>query len=224
VRDLGNLPAAGGARTRWGAVVRSDTLDRLTAEGWSAAEAHGIRTVIDLRTDGEHRAGSGFRPEWLSVVPLPLDDPAQARRHEFYGTALYTRSILERRPQQCAAVLAALAQARPGGVVVHCVAGRDRTGIIALLLLALAGVPAAAVATDYELSGERLRPLFALLGEADEGALSRQRLAREGLTAREVILSTLADLDVEAYLRDGGLDPADLDAVRARLVQPLVQR
>jgi len=220
VRDLGHLPAAAGGRTRWGAVVRSDTLDRLTPAGWSAAAAHGIRTVIDLRTDGEHQVGTGFRPDWLTVVPLPLDDPEQARQHEFYGTALYTRSILERRPQQCAAVLAALAEARPGGVVVHCVAGRDRTGIIALLLLALAGVSPAAVATDYELSTERLRPLFIRLGEPDEGALSRQRLAREGLTARDVILSTLEGFDVEAYLHAAGLGPAELAAVRTRFVQP----
>jgi protein tyrosine/serine phosphatase len=224
VRDLGNLPVAGGGSTRWGAVVRSDTLDRLTPAGWSAVAAHGVRTVIDLRTDGEHRVGSGYRPPWLTVLPLPLDDPAEARRHEFYGTALYSRSILDRRPAECAAVLAAIATARPGGVVVHCVAGRDRTGMIALLLLALAGAAPAAIAEDYERSAERLRPLFAKLGEADESIASRRRLSEHGLTAGEVIRSTLDDLDIEKYLHATGLDADRIDALRTRITRPADHR
>ncbi|HEX7299288.1 MAG TPA: tyrosine-protein phosphatase, partial [Solirubrobacteraceae bacterium] len=53
VRDLGGLRVSGGGETRWGALVRADAVDRLTADGWSALEAHGVRTVIDLRNDDE---------------------------------------------------------------------------------------------------------------------------------------------------------------------------
>ena len=59
-RDLGGLPAAGGRRTRWGAVVRADAPDHLTAAGWAAVRAHGVRTVVDLRNEDE--LGARRRP------------------------------------------------------------------------------------------------------------------------------------------------------------------
>jgi hypothetical protein len=96
VRDLGGLPAGGGRRTRWGAVVRSDTPDRLTEAGWAAAAAHGVRTIVDLRTPGEHRTGSGHRPPGMTVIDVPLHEPGEA--HEHGGTPLYLRAFLERHP------------------------------------------------------------------------------------------------------------------------------
>ncbi|GAA2372481.1 tyrosine-protein phosphatase [Dactylosporangium salmoneum] len=219
VRDLGGLAGAAGARTRWGAVVRCDTLDRLSGRGWGSVAAHGVRTVIDLRTPGEHRVGTGYRPDWLTVISLPLDDdPADAGLREYFGTPVYLRSLLERRPRRCAEVLAALAAAPAGGVAVHCVAGRDRTGIIALLLLALAGVDPHAIAEDYERSGERLRPLYAALGEVDRGGLALGRLAAEGFDTRQALVDLAGGLDVAAYLRAAGLSAADLDTLRARFI------
>jgi protein tyrosine/serine phosphatase len=221
VRDLGRLPAAGGGQTRWGAVVRCDTLDRLTERGWAALAAHGVRTVIDLRTPGEHRVGTGHRPDWLTVLPLPLDgEPADAGLREYFGTPIYLRSLLERRPDRCVAVLAALADAPAGGVAVHCVAGRDRTGIIALLLLALAGVDPHVIAEDYERSGERLRPLYAELGEVDQGGLALSRLTSRGWDARQALVDLVDGLDVVGYLRSAGLSAADLDTLHARFVHP----
>jgi protein-tyrosine phosphatase len=216
VRDLGGLPVAGGGSTHWGAVVRSDTPDRLTDAGWSALARHGIRTIVDLRTPGEHRVGDGHRPPWLTVRSVPLDDPADAKP-AFYGTPLAYRPFLDAHPERCAAAVAAIARAEPGGVLVHCVAGRDRTGIVSMLLLTLAGVSAGEVAADHELSAARLRPLFAKLGEADEGPAIEQTLARRGTSVRETIVALLDGLDVDDYLRSGGLCDDDLKAVRDRL-------
>jgi protein-tyrosine phosphatase len=53
VRDLGGLCSRDGRAIRRGALVRADALDRLSAEGWAALEAHGVRTVIDLRNGDE---------------------------------------------------------------------------------------------------------------------------------------------------------------------------
>lgn len=210
VRDLGGLPAADGRRTRWGAVVRSDTPDRLTPAGWEAAAAHGVRTVLDLRAPGEHHAEPGLRPPGMTVVNVPLNDRDG-------GTPLYLRSYLERHPDRCARALRAIAQAPPGGVLVHCVAGRDRTGLIALLLLSLAGVAPLCALEDYERSETRLSPLYALLGQPDDALRVRARLAAAGTTTSEVVLALLAGLDVEARLTAGGLSPSEPAALRERL-------
>ncbi|MFG1702575.1 tyrosine-protein phosphatase [Nonomuraea sp. M3C6] len=217
VRDLGGLPAAGGRRTRWGAVVRSDTPDRLTPAGWQAAAAHGVRTILDLRTPGEHRAGPGHRPPEMTVVQVPLDHPDDPNRGAYGGTPLYLRPFMERWPDRCARALRAIAQAPPGGVLVHCVAGRDRTGLVTLLLLALAGVPQRDILADYELSAARLRPLYARLGQPDDGLRVERRLAQAGTTTAEVIRALLDGLDAEEYLRSGGLTASELTALRERL-------
>jgi len=225
VRDLGGLSTVEGRRTRWGAVVRGDSLDHLSAEGWSALEAHGIRTVVDLRNDEELGSVAHARPDGLTTVHVPLDDIADTEfwkylwDNELDGTPLLHRPFLDRKPERCAAAVAAVASAEPGGVVIHCGIGRDRTGIVSLLLLALAGVTPDEIASDYEMSNERLRSRWARLGEEDQGAWAEERLRRANTSARALILATLASLDADAYLRAGGLGDDDLGAVRARLLE-----
>lgn len=225
-RDLGGLRTADGRTTRWGAVVRSDAPDRLTPPGWSALKAHGIRTIIDLRNGDERHANAIPPAAELATVHVPLDDPADIefwqhwRDSGLWGTPLYYRPFLDRKPQRCAAAVAAVAHAQPGGVLVHCGAGRDRTGLITLLLLALVGVAPDDIAADYELSIDRLRLFYAQAGREDASIKINEVLAREDTSARAAILATLASLDVDAYLRTGGLSDGDLAAVRARLLAP----
>lgn len=216
VRDLGGVPLVDGGTTAFGAVLRSDTPDRLTEKGWTALRDYGVQTIIDLRTPGEHQAGTGYRPPWITVVSAPLHHPSDVRPPG-YVTPLTYGSFLERRPERCAAVISALARTEPGGVLIHCVAGRDRTGIVSMLLLALAGVSVADIVEDYALSSVRLKPLFEKLGEADEGPAIEAMLAREGTTVRQTVTGLLDGFDVAGYLRSGGLDEADLKAVRDRL-------
>jgi protein-tyrosine phosphatase len=87
------------------------------------------------------------------------------------------------------------------------------------LLLALADVTPDEIASDYELSNIRLRPRWVELGEEDQSAWAEERLRRANTSARALILATLASLDVDAYLRAGGLGDDDLSAIRARLLE-----
>ncbi|MBE1491452.1 tyrosine-protein phosphatase [Plantactinospora soyae] len=221
VRDLGGLPTGDGRTTPWRAVVRADNLDRLTPDGWAALHDYGIRTVIDLREDDE-RSTSTARPAGIDVLHVPLDDPADTDfwyrciDDETDGTPLYYRPFLDRKPERCVAAVAAVARAGPGGVVVHCGIGRDRTGLLSLLLLALAGVTPDAIVADYTLSAERLKPYFAE-AHAVHGDVVTARLVRRGTTVEEALHSVLAGLDVEAYLRASGLAAEDLHSLRARL-------
>jgi len=219
VRDLGGLPAAGGRRTRRGALVRADSLDGLTAEGWRAAEAHGIRTVIDLRNDDE-RGGRSSPPAGIETLHLPLDATEDREFWDVwgsgpqFGTPLYYGPHLERFPERSAAVLGAIARARPGGVVFHCAGGRDRAGQVAMLVLALAGVSNEDIAADYALSDEGVSRRCAARGQPDQVPLLAAYLAEQGTSAGAIIERTLAGVDVEA------LAGSDAAALRARLLEP----
>jgi protein tyrosine/serine phosphatase len=222
-RDLGGLPAAGGAIRR-GAVVRSDAPDGVTAAGWRALLAHGVRTVIDLRNDGELGRDRAPRPDALTTVRAPLDDDAdrglwqRLTADELDGSPLYYAPFLEAKPERCAAAIGAIARAAPGGVLVHCVGGRDRTGLVVLLLLALAGVPADAIAVDYELSNARLPARWAALGEPDQRAEIDRILTGRGTSARALDRELVSGLDADAYLRAAGLTDRELAALRDRLL------
>ncbi len=226
VRDLGGLPAAGGRRTAWGAVVRADSLSGLTAEGWQALLDHGVRTVIDLRNEQERGEDAAPRPAEVETIHLPLDGSSDRafwsgiEATPEFGTPIYYRAHLMRKPELSAAAVAAVAQARPGGVAIHCVGGRDRTGQLTMLLLALAGVPAAEIGADYELTRARLTALFLGRGEEDHGDELAAYLAERGTSATEVIETTLSSLDIESTLKGGGLTDADLAALRERMLAP----
>lgn len=239
VRDLGGLPTDDGRETRWGAAIRSDSLDRLTPEGWRALHAYGVRTVIDLRNEIEC-AAEPYECD-LTVVPAAMEDDADTEftaRWRPFSSPHYYRAALDRWPNRTAAVVSAFVDARPGGVVIHCGLGRDRTGLAAMLLLALAGVTAEDIADDYELSAGRLPPLDvdALLARPSnvnarsrqqfEEDLATERRRRQKRSDRQAILDLLASFDVEGYLLDAGLTPTDLAAARSRLVddQPPMAR
>jgi protein tyrosine/serine phosphatase len=106
-----------------------------------------------------------------------------------------------------------VARARPGGVVVACGRGCDRTGLVALLLLALAGVGADDIAADWEQSVERLRPR-----QPEYPRELDEMLRRENTTVRACIARLMASVDIEGALRRGGLGDGDLSAARACLL------
>lgn len=180
--------------------------------------------MIDLRNDDELDPDVAHRPSELTTVHLPLDG---REHHDFwapwlggeqYGTPLYYRPHLEQLPERSGAVLRAIARAAPGGVAYHCVGGRDRTGQITILLLALAGAPAQEIVADYELSDGRLTALYESWGQPDRARSVQDFLAEQGTSASELIRTLLQSLELEPTLASGGLGQEDLSALRARLV------
>ena len=211
VRDLGGLRTCDGRMTRFGAVVRSDTPARLTETGWSALYAYGIRTIISLHTDGLREDELNFTPPYPDILTdqVAIEDIMDAEfaqkwaNTNLWGTPLYYKDALRRWPERHAAAIAAIARARPGGVLFHCIRGHDRTGIIALLLLSIAGVTTDEMIADYKLSPDPRRD---------------ELLAREKSSVREAILSALEGLDLDSYLLMSGVSQEDLAAVRRRLL------
>ncbi|MFF4380396.1 tyrosine-protein phosphatase [Kitasatospora sp. NPDC001547] len=221
VRDLGGLPTASGRPTARSAIVRADNLDRLTAEGWDALLDHGVRTVVDLRNTEEYRPLLPL-PEDVELLRVPLDELAGPDWWEAHGrldgTPLALRPYLDHCPHAAAALVSAIAGARPGGVVVHCGAGRDRTGLAAVLLLALAGVERASIAEDYLLSGPNIRPLYGMLGLPDPYRRIDAVLAEAGTTAEAALADALDGFDPVGYLLAAGVAPESIAAVRERLL------
>jgi protein-tyrosine phosphatase len=194
---------------RPGALTRSGGLDDLTAVGWAALEAHGVRTIVDLRNADERRPGP--RPASVKTVHLALDGDDKHFWDEWgtgpeFGTPLYYRPHIERFPERSARVVSAIANAGPGGVLFHCQGGRDRAGQIAMLILALLEVPPEVIADDYALSS----------GGADEVDIAAWAETEHGTTPRGLMVEALDGLDAEAALRAGGLTAADVAALRAR--------
>lgn len=165
VRDLGGFRAFDGNHTKLKAVVRSDNPAYLTSDGWAALHAYGIRTIVALRTLGtdDNEPEDLLIPADVSIQRIFIEDLGDPRfvelcvKTDLWRTPLYFQDMLERWPDRCAAAVSAVAQAGPGGVVISCGRGCDRTGLVTLLLLALVGVSPADIAADWELSVARLR-------------------------------------------------------------------
>jgi protein-tyrosine phosphatase len=212
VRDLGGLSTLDGGLTRWGAVVRGDHPARLSAAGWSALYAHGIRTILTLTTHGqvEELPDAAPRPADLTNLSAAIEDITDQEFlkrwvvNDLWSTPLYYRDALQRWPARHAAALSAVARARPGGVLIHCVRGVDRTGILTILLLSSVGVTPEEILADYALSLDPEREAL---------------LARQHTSTQEVISGVLDWLDIDAYLRAGGLSPDDRSALRNRLLE-----
>jgi protein tyrosine/serine phosphatase len=176
VRDLGDLPADGGARTRPGRLVRSDNLQDLSATDITRlVDEIGVTTVIDLRSVGEVESeGPGPLKALTSVEHLHLSlipeagamtdvaqdalamnrARAQQRDPDDIATAFYT-GYLEDRPESVVSAVKAIADA-PGAALVHCAAGKDRTGVVIAMTLSAVGVPRETVIADYVATGERI--------------------------------------------------------------------
>src|SRR4051794_33555348 len=232
VRDLGGLPVEDGGATRFGQVVRADAVRQLSDEGWRAAVAYGVSRVVDLRFQSELDADPpGDLPVELLHVPLlpDIDTPywadLDARVREMSAadaTSTVYLEWLERFGERFAEAVAAIGDAPPGAVLVHCQGGRDRTGLVSALALRLAGVPVAAVAADYALSARNLRERTdAWIAEAPDEA-ERERRTRIGESPPEAMEHVVRELErlhgsAERYLLAHGAPATALAGLRGRL-------
>ena len=223
VRDLGGHPTTDGGRTRTHSLVRADDLAQLGEAGWRALLAYGVRTVLDLRWPAERArypspvpAGlPGLRIEHVSL--LTHSEEEWELRSRDVAKELWKCVVLERVRAELRRVLSVVAAADAGTLLFHCVAGKDRTGIVAALLLALADAEPAAIARDYAQSGDNLRDeyLRRYPGADPARVLEALRCPEQGAYNMLKFLQNAGG--VRAYLSALGLSAAEIAALRARL-------
>jgi len=211
-RDLGGYPTLDGATTRWRYLVRSDDLSQLTSAGLEALSSYGIETVIDLRWPDEVvempspvQVLRHIRYEPFSLC-TPTQEEWRARRADSTAKELWNRAMLQHLRDELRQVLEIMATASAGPLLFHCVAGKDRTGVVAALLLALADVVPEAIAYDYAESFENLR----------EGYLQRYADAEPAAIIDALQCPAQGVHNMLAYLEDLGGARAYLEAIGMR--------
>jgi protein-tyrosine phosphatase len=223
VRDLGGYPTTDGAQTRWRSLLRADDLSQLTADGIQALADYGVGTVLDLRWPEEAASHPSavaaalpqVRCERISLLTHTEDEWRLRSRDA--AKELWKCVVLEHVRSELHHVLSFIAAAAPEPLLFHCVAGKDRTGLIAALLLALADVVPDAIARDYALSSENLRDGYLRRYSDTEPAriLEALRCPEEG--AHNMLRFLEAAGGVRAYLAQIGLSPHEIGRLRARL-------
>lgn len=234
--DLGGLPRHDGGTTRTGRVYRSAAPEWMTDRGWAEARAAGLGTVVDLRNEvergraDEHPVVSDDAAAGIRVVHAPTEDPDDQQFLAECGPWLdHPRSWeanLRMYPDKIARVLDAVAEST-GPVLIHCAGGRDRTGMIGSVLLALAGVTHEAIIANYEsgfrgAAGHRGHGLSydpatgGWVASVDE-PWDDDELDAALADRRPALVDWLDSFDADAYVRGAGVAPDAVDRLRTLL-------
>ena len=205
-------------------VVRSDNISNLTQSGVQAMWDFGVNTVIDLRSESEVAkfpspfASPDFGPQYLNI---PVIDDAFAKAiGESAPMGERYKLMLDGRQQAFGQIVSAIAKV-DGPVVFHCYAGKDRTGLVAGMVLSLAGVHPDVIGADYAETDTHLASRYQeWIATAPPDRL--QAMRDELRCPPEWMLGALDHIDsrwggVEAYLDAAGVPPADITRLQAKL-------
>jgi hypothetical protein len=230
-RDLGGLPTIAGRPTRRGAIFRSDALHHLEPSGVDRLLELGVRTVVDLRSSVEvDRTGRGLLGrEKLAWLHAPLTTASGAGNVLPPALAAgdlgaHYRDSLDERTEMLARVIEHLSDAANLPAVFHCTAGKDRTGVVAALVLSLVGVGADAIVEDYALTEDRMALIMErlrLTGDFPETTETVMvGLARAEATSMRTFLDALERGygGARGWARGAGISDATIASLRRLLV------
>jgi len=246
VRDLGGLPTTDGGTTVPGRLLRSENLQELSpSDVTRLVDEIGLTTVVDLRSTNEVAiegpapldAVAGVRHahhpvlrEFLDVSDTVkaalLTEAAEADRERYPSDPMcgHYLGYLENRPEEVTAALRSIATA-PGAAIVHCAAGKDRTGVVVALALTAAGVEPEAIVADYAASADRIEAIIERLARSKMYAGGVSGVPIRAHTPRtETMKAFLEQLGVRygglaAWLTANGFTAEELAQLRAKLRQ-----
>lgn len=231
-RDLGEIPTVTGQSTKKGVFLRSGGLDKLTTAGQEALINHGLQTVIDLRSEWECKNYPNVfaKSRQLQYLNLPMmkdelsnhpDYKAKTKNYNNLGD-LY-RVYLASCEKSIGTIISTIAE-NEGQTLFHCYAGKDRTGIVAMLLLSIVGVADELIASDYAETNVHIKHLqeewrAAAIKEGRDLA----KLERDKGAAPETMHTSLAFLrqqygSVAEYLQVCGVSESQIAKIQMRFV------
>ncbi len=228
-RDLGGLLTSNGQRVRTGYVYRNDALHGLTAADMERLATLRIALLVDLRavTEIERSGPSPLVADGSRVLHAPIMRQEGAPREldpETRMEILYGSMLADGR-DSFGEIFAALADQANLPAVIHCVAGKDRTGVTMALLLRLLGVPDDAIVRDYAVTDRNMARLLDRLRQSATISTDVTYPAHFYRAAPETMEAFLASLDhtwgsADAYLTGAGVTPNHIETLRHRLLEP----
>jgi protein-tyrosine phosphatase len=241
-RDIGGYRTSDGRQVRWGRVYRSGTLYGLTDDDLLYLSQLQVKLICDLRTDDEMMSEPDRVPEGVNYARLPVhsrrsrsESSRQLRALIFNPPHLnklmleaYTQTMIDENAQSIGGALRGLANVDNLPAVIHCTAGKDRTGITIALLLLILGVPEEVVIADYSLSNLYYEAVRAIVKELVKPLL------RLGVTMNDLYPLLIANPEtlraalvylrqkygsVDAYLREkAGVSDSEIAQLKANLL------
>jgi protein-tyrosine phosphatase len=230
LRDVGGYPTEHGRRTRWRRLFRSDSLHRLAEPEQATLVGMGLRTVIDLRyerelTDSPNVFAASASVRYLNL-PLVAGSSEGRREVEYPSLEELYRRIVDTRSAELVAIFSALAAHGALPALLHCTAGKDRTGVVVALLLRVLGVDADTIAADYSATEAHLAGEFMVnfRRETEARGIDWQMYEKLLGCPPEFMLRLLEYVDdahggIDEYLARAGLAREQIEALRAALVE-----
>ncbi|MBC8098201.1 MAG: tyrosine-protein phosphatase [Armatimonadetes bacterium] len=242
-RDIGGYQTADGQRVKWGKVYRSGSLAALTPQDFAYLAQLDIKVVCDLRSVEEVADAPDKLPPYMQYIHTPLNtdgtgNAASRMRTLLFEpgklrdmmTTMYVQIMLENNAAVFGTVINQMADAANLPLLFHCTAGKDRTGVTAMLLLLVLGVPEEVVIADYTLSNQ----YYPQIAEFAQPMLQRTKWL--GVSVNDLYPMLVADAatlhaalkhlysrygSIEQYLQQAaGVDEAIIAQLRANLLEP----
>lgn len=225
-RELGGYPCVGGGSTRWGVFLRSSSPHGMTPADLQYVSDYGVTTTVDLRSEEERTANPSRLESDERFAGFHVSMSDQIHSVNFEGDMPGTMSglyinLLDNSRADIARVVRILAEGEEG-CLFHCAVGKDRTGVIAMLLLGLAGVADADIVADYVVTEIYIRELM----ETSLAAMTERDIPTHVLRSiPESMWRVLQHLhetygSAREYLLGAGLSGERLDGLCAKLVEP----
>lgn len=232
VRDLGGYSTQDGRQTTWKTLLRSGNLDKLSDAAQQNLIDYGVKTIIDLRDEWEVESYPNVFERSASVMyrHLPLignalsQDEIWKAKSENYETLkdLYAIYLADCQ-RQIGTIMNAIIES-DGCTLFHCYAGKDRTGIVAALILRTVGVSQAVIAEDYALTEEQIKHLYpGWLQWAMDTGQNMARFEQEISAKAATMLGLLETItqeygDAEGYLTQCGISHNQIERLRTRFL------
>lgn len=231
LRDLGGYQTYDRRETKWGVLLRSGNLDRVPPSSQKRMIDYGVNTIIDLRDQWEQAAYPNVftDSERVRYYNLPFigdgDEDFRQQMEDAPDLAAIYILLLENRKPQIRQIIEYIANKPNGCAIIHCVSGKDRTGLVTALVLAALGIPEATIVDDYSLTEKYLvlqRQMW--LEQAKDNQEDLRRLQRDISANAQTMHDTIAYLktnygDLSGYIQAIGISDQTLQRLRDDLLK-----